>query len=48
MTDTMVPEIKNDSSNEEKLKYEYPDRDTASSLIFQDIFNMGMPGIGKN
>ena len=24
-----------------KLKYEYPDRDTASSLILQDIFNMG-------
>ena len=25
----------------QKLKYEYPDRDTASSLILQDIFNMG-------
>lgn len=31
----------NNPSDQEKLKYEYPDRDTASSLILQDIFNMG-------
>lgn len=42
MTDTMVPEIeKMIRQTKKKLKYEYPDRDTASSLILQDIFNMG-------
>ena len=42
MTDTMIPEIeKMIRQTKQKLKYEYPDRDTASSLILQDIFNMG-------
>lgn len=42
MTDTMIPEIeKIIRQTKKKLKYEYPDRDTASSLILQDIFNMG-------
>lgn len=42
MTDTMVPEIeKMIRQTKQRLKYEYPDRDTASSLILQDIFNMG-------
>ena len=42
MTDTMIPEIeKMIRQTKKKLKYEYPDRDTASSLILQDIFNMG-------
>ena len=38
----MIPEIeKMIRQTKQKLKYEYPDRDTASSLILQDIFNMG-------
>ena len=42
MTDTMVPEIeKMIRQTKQRLKYEYPDKDTASSLILQDIFNMG-------
>ena len=37
-----IPEIeKIIRQTKQKLKYEYPDRDTASSLILQDIFNMG-------
>lgn len=42
MMDAMIPEIeKMIRQTKKKLKYEYPDRDTASLLILQDVFNMG-------
>lgn len=42
VADTMVPEIEKMIRQTKKpLKYEYPDRETASSMILQDIFNMG-------